>query len=60
MDTELFLLAVIKLIAPFFWPISKNNTNSINFVAVVMKIKLFIDEWDKSNIQSDLAQKKIV
>ena len=60
MYIELILLAVIMLIAPFFLPITKISKNSINFVAVAMKPKLFIEEWDKSKIKSDLAQKKVV
>ena len=60
LDTESCLAAVTRFIARRGYPSPIITDNGTNFVGAAKEPKAFMDEWDKSKIESDLAQKKIV
>ena len=60
MDTESCLSAVTRFIARPGYPNTIISDNGTIFVAAANELKVFMNEWDKAKIESDLAQKKIV
>ena len=60
LDTESCLAAVIRFIARRGYPNTLISDNGANFVGAANELKVFLNEWDKAKIESDLAQKKIV
>ena len=60
LDTESCLVAVTRCIARCGYQSTFISNNGTNFVGAAKKLKAFMNEWDKTKIESDLAQKKIV
>ena len=56
-NTESCLAAVTRFIARRGYPSTIISDNGTNFVRAAKELKAFTDEWDKTKIESDLAQK---
>ena len=55
LDTESCLAAVTRFIARRCYPSTIISDSGTNFVGSAKELKAFLDEWDKSKIESDLA-----
>ena len=60
LDTESCLAVVTIFIARRGYPNTIISDNGANFVGAANELKAFMNEWDKSKIESVLAQKNIV
>ena len=60
MDTESCLAAVTRFIARRGYPSTIISDNGTNSAGAANELIAFINKWDKSKIESGLAQKKIV
>ncbi|XP_075252041.1 uncharacterized protein LOC142344338 [Convolutriloba macropyga] len=60
LDTESYLGALTRFIARRGFPNTSISDNGTNFVGKVNELKAFINKWDKTKIESDLAKKKVV
>ena len=60
LDTESCIAAVTRFIARRGYSNTIIIDNGTNFVGAANELKAFMNEWDKTKIESDLAQKKIV
>ena len=60
LDTESCLAVVTRFLAGRDYPSEIISDNKTNFVEAANKLKVFMDAWDKAEIESDLAQKKII
>ena len=60
LDTEPCLAAVTRFIARRGYPSTIISDNGTNFVGEANELKTFMKKLDKSKIESDLAQKKVV
>ena len=60
LDTESCLAAVTRFITRRGYPSTIILDNDTSFVGVAKELKAFMDEWDKTKIEGDLAQKETV
>ena len=60
MDTESCLAAVTRFNARHGYPSTIICDNGKKFAGTTNELKIFMNEWDKAKIDSDLAKKKIV